>query len=130
MTRRIGGTGGSPTLQRGSIVGGVRLGDDDDVFWELASEFLTRDGVEEGTMFGFACIRVRGSFVAMPGNTFGGMVVKLPAARVAELIESGLGAVVAPAGRPFREWVAVDDQALWPGLIDESLSFAEGAGGG
>lgn len=106
------------------------MSDDEGVFWELAAEFLPRDGVEEGTMFGFAPIRVRGSFVAMPGRTFGGMVVKLPAARVAELIESGLGAAVAPAGRPFREWVAVDDQALWPGLIDESLSFAEGAGGG
>jgi hypothetical protein len=39
------------------------------VFWELAAESFSRDGVEEGTMFGFACVRLSGSFIAMPGNT-------------------------------------------------------------
>lgn len=127
--RRSGGDGrvAAPPTHLGC--GGVQLTDDEDVFWEVASGFLSRDGVEDGTMFGFPCIRLRGFFVAMPGNTFGGMVVQLPAGRVAELIESGLGVPIDPAGRPFREWVAVDDQALWPDLIDESLSFAESTGG-
>jgi hypothetical protein len=97
--------------------------DPHETFWEIAFEFLGRDDVEEGTMFGFGCLRASGQFVAMPGNNFGGMVVKLPANRVTALIEAGTGSPVAPAGRPFKEWVAVDDQTLWPGLIEESIAF-------
>jgi hypothetical protein len=96
--------------------------DPHETFWEIAFEFLGRDDVEEGKMFGFGCLRASGQFVAMPGNTFGGMVVKLPANRVTALIEAGTGSPVAPAGRPFKEWVAVDDQTLWPGLIEESIA--------
>lgn len=92
-------------------------------FWEVADEFLARGVVDEGTMFGFRCIRAQGEFVAMPGNTFGGMVVKLPADRVTQLVDSGDGAPVAPAGRTFKEWVAVEDQRQWSGLIEESIAF-------
>jgi hypothetical protein len=95
----------------------------EDVFWDVAEEFLARDGIEEGTMFGFRCIRADGEFVAMPGNTFGGLVVKLPANRVSDLIGEGVGSVVAPSGRPFREWVAVDDESMWRDLIEESIRF-------
>jgi len=95
----------------------------EDAFWEVADEFLARGVVDAGTMFGFRCIRAQGEFVAMPGNTFGGMVVKLPAGRVAALVDSGAGTPVAPAGRTFKEWVAVEDQGLWPGLIEESIVF-------
>lgn len=95
----------------------------EDAFWEIADEFLARGVVDEGTMFGFRCIRAQGEFVAMPGNTMGGMVVKLPADRVAQLLDSGAGAPVAPAGRTFKEWVAVGDQSQWANLIDESIAF-------
>jgi hypothetical protein len=94
-----------------------------DAFWEIADEFLASGFVDEGTMFGFRCIRAQGEFVAMPGNTMGGMVVKLPADRVAGLVESGDGSPVAPAGRTFKEWVAVEDQRQWSGLIEESITF-------
>jgi hypothetical protein len=99
------------------------VGADDTAFWEIADAFLVRDGVDEGTMFGFRCIRAKGEFVAMPGNTFGGLVVKLPADRVSGLIDQGVGQSVAPAGRPFKEWVAVDDETLWTSLIEESIAF-------
>ena len=95
----------------------------EDAFWDVAEEFLARDGVEQGTMFGFRCIRADGEFVAMPGNRFGGMVVKLPADRVAGLIEDGIGSSIAPAGRPFKEWVGVNDDSLWRRLIEESIRF-------
>ncbi len=95
----------------------------EDTFWDVAAQFLARDGIEEGTMFGFPCIRAEGEFVAMPGRTFGGLVVKLPADRVSDLIAEGVGSVVAPAGRPFREWVVVDDEAMWRDLIEESIRF-------
>jgi len=97
--------------------------EDERAFWEIADEFLVRTGVDEGTMFGFRCIRADGEFVAMPGRTFGGLVVKVPANRVTELIDAGVGQPVAPAGRTFREWVAVDDQDAWRNLIDESIRF-------
>lgn len=85
---------------------------------------MSQDGVDEGTVFGFPCLRLASEFVAMPGNSFGGMEVKLSAPRVADLIESGVGSTVAPAGRPFREGVAVDDHRLWLGLIEEAIAFA------
>ena len=95
----------------------------EETFWATAEPFLGRAGVEEGTMFGLRCLRADGEFVAMPGTSFGGMVVKLPADRVEALKESGAGTTVAPAGRPFKEWVAVDDPELWEALIDESIRF-------
>lgn len=95
----------------------------EDAFWDIAEPFLARDGIDEGTMFGFRCIRSGGQFVAMPGNTFGGMVVKVPAERVSALVSSGAGSPVAPAGRTFKEWVAVDDESQWEALIEESITF-------
>lgn len=97
--------------------------DPERAFWEMAEEFLARDGIDEGTMFGFPCIRASGEFVAMPGKTFEGLLVKIPEDRVTALVESGVGQPVAPAGRTFREWVAVSDQTLWHDLIEESIHF-------
>ena len=96
----------------------------EDAFWDIADEFLAEPDVEESTMFGFACIRAGGEFVAMPGKSFGGMVVKLPEDQVDALIDSGAGRSVAPAGRTFREWVGVDDASLWRDLIEQSIGFA------
>ncbi len=62
----------------------------------------------------------------MPGHDSDGMVVKLPATRVAELVESGVGKPVAPAGRTFKEWVEVSASEEWGPYLDEALSFAGG----
>ena len=99
------------------------MSDHHDRFWEVALPFLAREGIEEGTMFGFTCIRSNGEFVAMPARTSEGMIVKLPAERVSQLIDDGVGSTVAPAGRTFKEWVAVEDESTWPGLIEESIAF-------
>ncbi len=40
-------------------------------------------------------------------RTTGDLVVELLRVRVAELIEAGIGAPFAPAGKVFSEWVAV-----------------------
>jgi hypothetical protein len=55
----------------------------------------------------------------------GALVVKLPGARVHELITSGQAEPFAPAGRTFREWAAIDPDRLeqWPSLLDEALAF-------
>ncbi len=55
------------------------------------------------------------------------LVVKLPAARVAALVDDGTGVpFTGSGGRPMREWVAVaDDDAGLP-LAREALAFVRG----
>ncbi len=74
---------------------------------------------------GGRCARVAGEFLGLVGYKESGMVVKLPRRRVDELIEQGVGAPFAPAGKVFREWVAVavPDRRLWSGLLDEAVAF-------
>ena len=73
--------------------------------------------------FGTATLRVDGRIAAFtPGDH---LVVKLPAARVAELVASGEGAPF-PSGRPaMREWVAVlsDDPQVWHDHVAAALAY-------
>ena len=80
-------------------------------------------GVVESTMFGFRCIRVDEQFVGMPADN--SLWVKLPAPQVEQLIDSGVGEVCAPNGRPFREWVGIRslDEKLWLTLLHDSIAF-------
>ena len=89
-------------------------------FWELAGEFLGRDGVHEGTIMGFPCLRVGGEFLATAWNATGDLIVKLPRARVLELVEAGEGEPFAPAGKVFKEWLQVPtrDAASWRALLE------------
>ena len=100
--------------------------DTHDFFWDLAEELMSDRDVEEGTLMGHACLRVGGEFAAMPELETGGLVVKLPADRVAGLIDDGTGASFAPAGKVFREWLYVEDQdeRTWRSLLDEALAYA------
>jgi len=54
------------------------------------------------------------------------LIVKLPRERVAELVDSGRGDPFAPAGKVFREWVAIPivDRPLWQQLLAEAVAFA------
>lgn len=100
---------------------------DHGAFWALADDLIAGGRVAEGTMMGHHCLRSTsgGGFVATVERSSGDLVTKLPRNRVEELIESGIGAPFAPAGRVFREWVAVsaDHVALWGELVTESISF-------
>lgn len=63
-------------------------------------------GDEQGRMLRSPALRASGRCYAF--TTGDAMVVKLPAARVAQLIAAGLGEPCAPRpGRPMREWVRV-----------------------
>lgn len=95
----------------------------DALFWDCAAQLYAIDGVAESTMFGFGCIRIRDEFVAMPARD--SLWVKLPAARVSALIESGDGEPCAPNGRRFREWVGIPrlDETTWMALLRESIEF-------
>ena len=68
------------------------------LFWELAAELQAEDDrVVEGTIMNGRCLRVGKEFLALADFKGSGMVVKLPKARVADLIESGVGLPFAPA---------------------------------
>jgi hypothetical protein len=99
------------------------MNDAEQLFWDCAAQLYDIDGVVESTMFGFRCIRASSQFVGMPaGNQ---LWVKLPEARVSELIDDGVGVVCAPNGRPFREWVGIlaIDEDLWMDLLTASIDF-------
>ncbi len=99
---------------------------DEDVFWELIDELQTEDPrVEEGTIMGGRCARVAGEFLGLVDFKGSGLVVKLPRARVAELIEQGHGQPFAPAGKVFKEWVSIPvrDRRRWRSLLREGIAF-------
>lgn len=74
---------------------------------------------------GFPCVRVDGEFFASLDHRSGDLVVKLPKKRVTELVEEGIGVPFAPAGRTFKEWVAIPDadESLWGDLMTEAMDF-------
>lgn len=101
----------------------------EELFWELAEVLQGEDTrVVEGTMMGGRCLRVGKEFLALVGFKDAGLVVKLPAARVAELIEEGVGASFAPAGKVFKEWVSIaePDRELWSYLLRQGVDFVGG----
>jgi hypothetical protein len=104
--------------------------DDHQRFWEVAEPYLIAGALVEGTMMGHQCLRSAGSngFVATVERSTGNLVVKLPKARVAELIGAGEGLPFAPAKKVFREWVALPsfDEQRWSELIEESMEFVDG----
>jgi len=98
-------------------------------FWDVAEPFLGSGRLVEGTMMGHQCLRsATGGFIATVEHETGALVVKLPKARVLELLASGDGSPFAPAGKVFSEWVAVPsfDETQWAALILESMEFVGG----
>jgi hypothetical protein len=98
----------------------------DEMFWDIAQEWLSRPGVERSTMMGFPCLRRDGAFFACVDRRTGDLVVKLAADQVAAYVADGRGAPFAPAGRTFREWVAFPDrdEARWREVLEEAYAFA------
>ena len=102
------------------------MGNASDLLWDLGAELMADDDrVVEGTIMGSPCLRVGKEFLAMPHHKKEGLVVKLPADRVAELIDAGEGESFAPAGKVFKEWLAVAtiDETRWRELLREGLAF-------
>jgi hypothetical protein len=96
------------------------------LFWDLIHELCEQDNrIEEGTIMGGRCARVDGEFLGLVGFRGSGMVIKLPRKRVDELINEGVGQPFAPAGKVFREWVAIakPDRRRWTKLLHEAVSF-------
>jgi hypothetical protein len=73
---------------------------DESIFWELIEELQLEDPrVEEGTIMGGRGARVAGEFLGLVDFKGSGLVVKLPKARLQELIDEGAGHPFAPARR-------------------------------
>lgn len=77
---------------------------------------------------GHPCLRVDGEFFASLEPKSGNMIVKLPASRVEELVESEVGFDFAPNGRRFKEWCAIPETSFveWQPLLTEARQFVEG----
>jgi len=70
------------------------------LFWELAADLQDEDDrIVEGTIMNSRCLRVGKEFLAFVDYKGSGPVVKLPKARVAELIGTGHGQLFAPGAR-------------------------------
>jgi hypothetical protein len=98
------------------------------LFWELAADLQDEDPrVVEGTIMNGRCLRVGKEFLALVDYKGSGLVVKLPRARVAQLIAAGVGRPFAPAGRVFAEWVSIPkpDRKRWIALLREGVAFAD-----
>ncbi len=96
-----------------------------ELLWEIANELFAADAaIEEGTMMGTRCLRLNGDFLAMPARE-GGLLVKLPAARVDELAGTGVGKRFSPNGRTFKEWLHLpdEDRTVWRALLAEAYRF-------
>ncbi len=96
------------------------------LFWELIDELREHDErIDEGTIMGGRCARVSGEFIGLVDYKGSGLVIKLSRARVDELIAEGIGQPFGPAGKVFREWVAIPipNRRLWTKLLKESTVF-------
>ncbi|MGH3506244.1 MAG: hypothetical protein ACRDO2_03460, partial [Nocardioidaceae bacterium] len=91
-------------------------------------DLLYDPAVGRSTMMGFPCVRRAGKFFGSFDPRARALVVKLSRARVAELIEAGVGEPFAPNGRAFREWVSLPepDRDQWQRTLAEAQDFATG----
>ncbi len=97
-------------------------------FEDLVGDLIGVPGVTPprgGSGFGRGALRWQGRIFAMLVR--GRLVVKLPMARVDDLVAAGEGTRFdANKGTPMREWLrlAPDSGLAWPPLAREALDFA------
>jgi hypothetical protein len=101
----------------------------EEIWRPIAAEELKLGGVTGGTGFGRSeGLRIENRIYAMLVN--GELVVKLPKARVDELVGAGVGLRFEPGtGRVMKEWLSVPPSSSrrWKALVHEAKAFV-GAG--
>jgi len=89
---------------------------------DLTAEYLAKPGVTLERAFSRISLMVGGKLFASAGH--GGLLIKVPAPRVSELIENGEGQPFSTGGnRVMREWVVVTPATDWRALAAESMEF-------
>ncbi len=93
----------------------------------IAVAFEEAKEAGRGRKFGSNGLKVNGKLFAL--FTQGTLVVKLPKARVAALIDEKVGRPFDPGhGRLMKEWLSiVSPQASWVALAKEAHDFVKGA---
>ena len=94
---------------------------------QLSEELLASDpATSRSTMMGLPCLRLDGAFFASLDKRSGELIVKLAADDVAEQIAQGEGRPFAPAGKVFREWLALagGSEETWRAALRAALEFA------
>ncbi|WP_345801115.1 hypothetical protein AAIB33_16875 [Microbacterium sp. AZCO] len=96
------------------------------IFDPIAEQYLARDGVDIGAVFGSEGLRIRGKVFAFVGFA-GGLVAKIPATRADELEADGTGTRMEMRGRPAREWIVVPTSKpeAWAPLIAEAFAYLD-----
>lgn len=103
----------------------------DPAFARVVKAFARRRDVTPpgtGKGFGSGGLKVKGKLFAMISSS-GKFVVKLPKARVDELVAAGTGAYFDPGhGRLMKEWLEMEGrERLWIGLAEEAREFVGGS---
>jgi hypothetical protein len=110
---------------------GARDAGPKDRYADLIDELTAVEGVDPpsgGRGFGRSALKYHGKIFAM--FVRGGLVLKLPAARVDELVGGGEGVRFdANKGTPMKEWFSLDPGSGhdWSPLAREALDFARSA---
>jgi TfoX/Sxy family transcriptional regulator of competence genes len=80
--------------------------------------------VSRGSMFGSQGLRTGTKFFAVWWHDR--LVVKLPPARLDELVEAGAGEPFEPMeGRRMNGWIVLGDDVDWAPLTDEARAYVE-----
>ena len=103
------------------------MSDKADLWGCLSEELLASDpAIARSTMMGLPCLRLDGAFFASLDKRSGDLLVKMPADEVSARVERGEGRAFAPAGRVFREWLAIDSDSEeeWRKAMAAAREFA------
>jgi hypothetical protein len=125
------------SIKRASVAPSVRLASRsgaDTRFVKVVEALQGEPGVSYGgngsQRFGHTALKAGGKIFAMVSSA-GNFVVKLPAHRVAELEQAGVGMrFQAGKSRPMKEWFALNplSKKPWLPLAKEALRFVAGEG--
>lgn len=92
--------------------------------WDRLVDAAIGGPVTLGTMFGSKGLRTGTKFFAIWWH--GQLVLKLPAARIGELVRAGEGAPFEPmAGRLMNGWLVIVATSDWSVLAEEACVFVQ-----
>ncbi|WP_248243371.1 TfoX/Sxy family protein [Microbacterium kunmingense] len=97
-----------------------------DLFDPIAERYVAHDGVDIGPIFGSEGLRIRGKIFAFLSFD-GQLIVKVPAERANELVETTPARRMVMREREMKEWLFFEqtDAALWPAAVDEAFAYVD-----